>query len=237
MLFARLAALFEAEGFSVRSSISPFMLKSLDPAPERDGLLTHLLRADADWRVAAGAPSLSEIYLIEALARATAPARIFVHGIGAAWTPVALALAFPDAKISAIGGSAAATALLGQLAAKHRLAVSVGKPDGIADLIFVDSAPSDIAQAAAFEAARAYCGPETLVLFQGVAVRGTGASFEAIAASLPAHRASILTRTSSGLGALVPKDAPPALVRALAGLIDPMFTGAPGRAAPSGPAG
>jgi hypothetical protein len=223
MLFARLAALFEAEGFSIRSSISPFMLQSLDTDPARDGTLTHLLRADRDWRVAAGAPALGETYLFEALSRAMAPARIFVHGIGAGWTPVALALAFPGARVSAIGGAPAAVALVAELAAKHRLALSAGKPDGVAALIFVDSAPSDVAQAAAFEAARPFCGPETLVLFQGVAVRGTRASFEAIAASLPGHRASILTRTYSGAGALVPANAPPAVARAVSGLVDPMF--------------
>jgi hypothetical protein len=223
MLFARIAALFEAEGFTLRSSISPFMLQTLDPAPARDGLLTHLMRADRDWRVAAGAASLSEIYLFEALARAMNPARIFVHGIGAGWTPVALALAFPDARVRAIGGAAAALALIDELAAKHRLALSTGKPDGTAELIFVDSAPTDIAQEAAFAAARAFCGPDTLVLFQGVAVRRTQASFDAVAASLPGHRASILTRTSSGVGALVPEAAPPAVVRAISALIDPVF--------------
>jgi hypothetical protein len=223
MLFARLTALFEAEGFLLRSSISPFMLQALDVDPARDGTLTHLLRADRDWRVAAGAPSLSEIYLFEALSRAFAPARVFAHGIGAGWTPVALALAFAQARVRAIGGTPAALTLIGDLAAKHRLALSVGKPDGVAELIFVDSAPTDLAQAAAFEAARPHCGPGTLALFQGVAVRGTGASFEAIAASLPGHRAAILTRTSSGVGALVPEGAPPAVARAIAGFVDPMF--------------
>jgi hypothetical protein len=234
MLFARVAALFESEGFLLRSSISPFMLRSLDPHPARDGILTHLVRADRDWGAAAGAPSMSELYLFEALARAMAPARIFVHGIGACWTPVALALAFPEARVSAIGGTPAALALLESLAVKHRLAVSLGKPDGAAGLIFVDSAPSDVAQAAAFEAARPFCCPDTVVLFQGVAVRGTGASFERIAATLPGHRASILTRTASGMGALVPETAPPAVARAVQGLVDPLFRAG---AAPSGPAG
>lgn len=237
MLFDRVAALFEAEGFTLRSSISPFMLQSLETNPDRDGTLTHLLRADRDWRVAAGAPSMSEIYLFEALSRAMTPARIFVHGIGAGWTPVALAMAFPDARVSAIGGASAALTLIGELAAKHRLALSAGKPDGVADLIFVDPAPTDLAQAAAFEAARPFCGPGTLVLFQGVAVRGTRTGFEAIAATLPDHRASILTRTSSGVGALVPANAPASVARAISGLVDPLFTAGPARAAPSGPAG
>jgi predicted O-methyltransferase YrrM len=215
--------LFEAEGFSLRSSISPFMLQALDANPDRDGTLTHLMRADRDWRVASGAASLSEIYLFEALARVMKPARIFVHGIGAGWTPVAFALAFPDAHIRTIGGAAAALALIGQLAAKHRLALSTGKPDGVAELIFIDSAPADIAQEAAFAAARPFCGPDTLVMFQGVAVRRTQASFDAVAASLPGHRASILTRTSSGVGALVPEAAPAAVVRAISALIDPVF--------------
>lgn len=234
MLFARVAALFEAEGFTLRSSISPFMLQSLDANPDRDGLLTHLLRADRDWRVASGAPSLSELYLFEALSRAQRPARIFVHGIGAGWTPVALALAFPDARIRAIGGAPAALTLIDRLAAKHRLAMSTGKPDGVAELIFIDSAPTDIAQEAAFAAARPFCGPDTLVLFQGVAVRRTQASFDAVAATLASHRASILTRTSSGVGALMPETAPPAVVRAIAGLVDPMFRVERGLAAPSG---
>ncbi|MCM0019695.1 MAG: hypothetical protein NBV67_06850 [Tagaea sp.] len=236
MLFARVAALFEAEGFTLRSSISPFMLQSLDVNPDRDGTLTHLLRADRDWRVASGAASLSEIYLFEALARALRPARIFAHGIGAGWTPVALALAFPEARVWAIGGAPAALTLIDRLAAKHRLALSTGKPDGAAELIFIDSAPADIAQEAAFASARPFCGPDTLVLFQGVAVRKTHASFETIAASLPDHRAAILTRTSSGVGALVPANAPPEVARAIAGFVDPMFS-APARAAPSGPAG
>lgn len=234
MLFDRVAALFEAEGFILRSSIGPYMLRAVDPHPARDGTLTHLMRADRDWGAASGAPSMSELYLFEALARAMAPARIAVHGIGACWTPVALALAFPEARVSAIGGTPAATALLEALAAKHRLALSAGKPGGVAGLIFVDSAPSDVAQAAAFEAMRPFCGPESVVLFQGVAVRGTSASFEAIAASLPGHRASILTRTASGVGALVPETAPPAVARAISGLVDPLFTAG---AAPSGPAG
>lgn len=237
MLFARVAALFESEGFTLRSSISPFMLRALDPHPARDGILTHLMRADRDWGAPSGAPSMTELYLFEALARAFAPARIAVHGIGAGWTPVALALAFLEARVSAIGGTPAAMALLETLAAKHRLALSVGKPDGVAGLIFVDSAPSDVVQAAAFEAMRPCCGPDSIVLFQGVAVRGTGASFEAIASSLPAHRASILTRTASGVGALVPETAPAAVARAISGLVDPLFTAAPVRAAPSGPAG
>ncbi|MCA3268331.1 MAG: hypothetical protein ING19_19900 [Azospirillum sp.] len=223
MLFDRVAALFEAEGFALRTSISPFMLKSIDPDPERDGTLTHLLRADRDWRAPAGAPGMGEIYLFEALARAMAPSRIFVHGIGAAWTPVALALAFPGARVSAIGGVPAAMTLLGELAAKHRLALSVGKPEGIAELIFLDPVPTEIAQAAAFEAVRPHCGPDTLVVVHGVAVRGLRAGFDAIAASLPAHRAVILTRTGSGAGALIPANAPPALARALGGLVDPLF--------------
>lgn len=223
MLFDRVAALFEAEGFVLRSSISPFMLQSLETNPDRDGTLTHLLRADRDWRVAAGAPSMSELYLFEALSRVLRPGRIFVHGIGAGWTPVALALAFPGARVFAIGGAPAAFDLIGELAAKHRLALSTGKPDAVVELIFVDPAPNDLAQAAAFEAARPFCGPGTLVLFQGVAARGTQAGFQAIAASLPAHRASILTRTSSGVGALVPADAPPAVTRAVGALVDPMF--------------
>lgn len=223
MLFARIAALFEAEGFALRSSISPFMLQSLEKDPVRDGTLTHLMRADRDWKVAAGAASLSELYLFEALSRTMTPSRIFVHGIGAGWTPVALALAFPGAQVSAIAGAPAALKLIGDLAAKHRLALSVGKPAGAAGIVFVDSAPSDIAQSAAFEAARAHCDADTLVLFQGVAVRGTRASFEAVAASLPGHRAEILTRTASGVGALLPANASPSVVRAIDGLVDPLF--------------
>jgi hypothetical protein len=195
MLFDEMIAIHEARGFAIRSSISPFMLSSISAKPEEDGTLTHIGKPGADWMLAPGEMSLTDLCFVEALGRARPAARILVLGGRSGWNAQALALANPGAVTAAAGGAP--------------------------DLVFIDADPPGGSFEAAFADACRVARPDALYLFGRIVVDAAIDRFRAVAAPFPDRLAAVLSRTASGLGVLAPAGGDAALRRVVRGFCDP----------------
>lgn len=239
MVFLDLLDIYEAEGFQVRSSISPFLLKTIVNSADQDGTCTYIHKEGANWGASGGGISMSEVYFFETIAFHKPAKRVFGIGCSFGWSTLALALCHPGAKVVAIdigtGTSASGLETTNRAAARHGLnvkAIIAASPEGVApvvaaefdgpiDLVFVDAYHSDAAQLADFEAVRPFLAQDAVVLFHDVYVCSMMESFREIARRMPDHEARVLSRTASGIGALVPKAGPEGLRRAVAAFVDP----------------
>jgi predicted O-methyltransferase YrrM len=238
MLFAKLVGIYQQAGFAIRSSISPFMLTKISNVSHEDGTFTYIVKDGANYGANGGGISMSEVYLIDSLASVFKPATVFGIGCSFGWSSVALAVANPGAKVVAIdiaeGTSAPGLDLTNEIAKRHALNLSghIGRsPEDVApiverelggriDLVFIDADHHDEPQYADFRAVVPYCHPGTVYLFHDVIICQTLASFKRIAAEMPSHEAAILTRTASGIGALIPKSGSPELRATIAAFAD-----------------
>lgn len=239
MLFAKLVDIYQKAGFAIRSSISPFMLTKISNVSHEDGTFTYIVKDGANYGAHGGGISMSEVYLIDSLAAAFKPATVFGIGCSFGWSSVALAVANPAAKVVAIdiaeGTSAPGLDLTNQIALHHGLnlkgligrspedvpAIVERELGGRIDLVFIDADHTDVAQYADFRAVAPYCHPGTVYLFHDVYICQTTASFKRIAAEMVTHDGVVLTRTASGIGALIPKSATAELRAAITAFADP----------------
>lgn len=238
MLFDRLVSAYAAEGLTLRSSISPFMVTRLNPAPAEDGQLTRAGRADVDWFLEPGDLGLPEICFLEALGRARPARRVLVLGAGFGWASCALALANPGARVAALGEAGgkgpAGVAILRSIAAREGLAVAAEAGElgaaaalaaahlgGPADLVLIDQRPPSGRVSAAYAGAAALAAADAIHLFHGLFVGGHLRLFAAIAREARGHAAHVLARTPGAMGALVPEGADARVARVVAGFSDP----------------
>ncbi|MCA3247905.1 MAG: hypothetical protein ING19_19890 [Azospirillum sp.] len=241
MLFDELIATFEGGGFTVRTSISPFMLTTISAAPAEDGTLTHLGRPGADWMGEPGDLSLTDLCFVEALGRARPARRILVLGGRSGWNALAVSFANPDAGLAVLAdpaGTAGAGFPTIEAAARRRKICALARLGpvsaldgfcdealgGVPDLVFVDANPPGGAFEAAFAAAYAKAGPTALYLFGGLIAAGAVDRFVALAAGFPDRFAAVLSRTASGIGVLAPAGGDAALARVANGFCDPFAT-------------
>lgn len=239
MLFARLVEVYESQGISIRSSISPFFLPKISSHPDTDGTFTYLIDQGRNLSHAGGGISMSEVALIEDLGQLIAPRRIFGIGCSFGWSTIALALAFPNAKIKVIdvgtGEGVRGAEFTNRLARERGLNVVAkiaGSPEGVApaiaeafdgpvDFVFIDADHNDKAQYADFNAVRPYCAPDAVYLFHDVVLCGMTESFIQIWKDLGAtYRPRLLTRTASGMGIVTPVASDPRLDRVLDAYVD-----------------
>jgi predicted O-methyltransferase YrrM len=239
MLFVDLVELYGRYGYTIRSSISPFLLKSISVNPAEDGTFTYAIKDGLNIGHSGGGISLSEVALLEDIGKVYRPSRIFAIGCSFGWSTIALAKAIPGARIVAIdvglGMGKEGLALTNRIAAEHGLAVTgvLGASpgdvpaaverhlDGPVDMVFVDADHTNEAQTADFLGIQPFCAADAVYVFHDVMVCNMLDSFKAIAARMPGHRPRILTRTASGMGTLVPRDAHAPLHRILDAYCDP----------------
>lgn len=239
MLFVDLVEIYARYGYTIRSSISPFLLKSISASPAEDGTFTYAIKDGVNIGHSGGGVSLSEVALIEDMGRVYAPRRIFAIGCSFGWSTLALAKAMPGAKIVAIdiglGMGRDGLELTNRIARENGLDVTgvlgaspadvpatvTAHLDGPIDMVFIDADHTDAAQTADFEGIRPFCAADAVYVFHDVMVCNMLDSFKGIAARMPGHRPRILTRTASGMGTLVPHDAHAPLHRILDAYCDP----------------
>ena len=239
MVFLDLIELYESEGFQIRTSISPFLLRSIEKTSDQDGTCTYIHKDGVNWGAHGGGISMSEVYFFETIAAHKQAARVFGIGCSFGWSTLALALSHPRAKVVAIdiatGTSAHGLELTNRLAARRGLdvkAIVAASPDGVApvvaaefdgpiDLVFIDADHNDAAQLADFEAVRPFLAPDAVVLFHDVYVCAMRESFGEIARRMPTHEARVLSRTASGIGAVIPRSGHDGLRREVAAFADP----------------
>lgn len=239
MVFHDLIDLYAREGFVVGGAVSPFLHPELNPNAGKDLTFMYIHRDGENRAVSGGGISLSEVYFIETLGAARPAKRVFGIGCSFGWSTFALALANPDAKVVAIdiahGTSAEGLDLTNAIAKRNGLNVKgvlARSPEGVApvveaefdgplDLVFIDALHTDEAQLADFEAVKPHLAPDAVVMFHDVFLCSMTASFSEIARRAPTHDAHLLSRTASGIGVLLPKDATPAQRQAVAGFRDP----------------
>jgi hypothetical protein len=159
MLFVKLVGLYGRYGFTIRSSISPFLLTKLSLNSAEDGTFTYAFREGSNIGNLGGGISMSEVALIEDVGQVYAPKRIFAIGCSFGWSTLALALAMPNAKIVAIdigmGNGKEGLALTNQIAKENGLNVTGilgASPDDLAatvaahldgpiDMVFIERRP------------------------------------------------------------------------------------------------
>lgn len=247
MLFSRLVELYESQGVGIRSSISPFFLEKISNHPDEDGLATYLIEKGKNIAFAGGGIGMSEVGLLEDMGQLIAPRRIFGIGCSFGWSTIALAMAFPRAKVVAIDvgwgegvRGVEFTNNVARAAGLNVVAKIAGSPEGVAptiaeefdgpvDFVFVDADHTDKAQYADFQAVRPHCTPGAIYLFHDVLLCGMTQSFTQIWRDLGnAYRPRILTRTLTGMGILTRQADDPRLERLLDTYVERHMLGAKG---------
>jgi predicted O-methyltransferase YrrM len=239
MLFVKLVELYGRYGFTIRSSISPFLLAKLSLNSAEDGTFTYAFREGMNIGNLGGGINMSEVALIEDIGQVLAPKRIFAIGCSFGWSTLALAMAMPKAKIVAIdigmGNGKEGLALTNQIAGENGFDVTGvlgASPDDLAatvvahfdapiEMVFIDADHTNEAQSKDYFAIRPHCTRDAVFLFHDVMVCQMLPSFKEIAAATPTHKARVLTRTASGIGILAPKDSHAELHRVLDAYCDP----------------
>jgi predicted O-methyltransferase YrrM len=242
MLFVKLVELYGRYGFTIRSSISPFLLTKLSLNSAEDGTFTYAFREGTNIGNLGGGINMSEVALIEDIGQVLAPTRIFAIGCSFGWSTLALAMAMPKAKIVAIdigmGNGKEGLALTNQIARENGFDVTGvlgSSPDDLAatvaahfdapiDMVFIDADHTNEAQSKDFFGIRPHCTQDAVDMFHDVMVCQMLPSFKEIAAATPTHKARVLTRTASGIGVVAPKDSHADLHRVLDAYCDPYGT-------------
>ncbi len=233
MLFPKLVQLYRRYGLQVLSSVAPLLWVKLATAKDtpltmmpNDRLFTYIL---SEGRLCSGGGGLhmTELYMLECLAEAFSPKRIFVIGNAFGWSTLALSLCFPAAKVVAIDSDLApggndGVAFVNQVAATEGLnaaAVVATSPQDVAriaaaelggtiDLVLIDGDHTNDQQTIDFEACRAAASPDCVYLLHDVLNWELVPSFQTL---VKAHggelNAQLLTRTASGMAVLYPKSA------------------------------
>jgi len=240
MLFVKLVELYGRYGYTIRSSISPFLLSKISNNPAEDGTFTYAIKEGVNIGHSGGGISLSEVSLFEDIGQVYSPKRVYCVGCSFGWSTLAIAMAMPGAKIVALdiglGMGKEGLALTNRIASENGFDVTgvlgaspkdtggalAAHFDGPPDMVFIDADHTNEAQTADFLGARPHCTPDTVYVFHDVMVCQMLDSFREIAAQLPDHKPRILSRTASGMGFLVPKGKFPDLHRILDAYCDPV---------------
>jgi tetratricopeptide (TPR) repeat protein len=232
--FVRLLALYESHGYGVHTGLNPAWFANPDVSLTSFST-PHGGRVDSGWGIAP-----IEATLFDWLAAAgMQPRRVFVLGNGFGWSTLLFAMLWPDARIVAfdacIEGAAARAALdlTSEIANEQgwdvRIAVGVSprdvaatvdaELDGAVDFAFIDGLHTNIQQQRDFDALAPFLTPDAIVACHDVIAWRTLASYEAIAEQ---HGLEpwLLTRTPSGMGVLLPAQAPEQLRVVLRALVD-----------------
>jgi tetratricopeptide (TPR) repeat protein/predicted O-methyltransferase YrrM len=232
--FVRLLALYESRGYSVHTGLNPAWFANPDVSLTSFST-PHGGRVDSGWGIAP-----IEATLFDWLAAAgMQPGRVFVLGNGFGWSTLLFAMLWPDARIVAfdacIEGAAARAALdltaaiAGEQGWDVRIAVGVSprdvaatvdaELDGAVDFAFIDGLHTDVQQQRDFDALAPFLTTDAIVACHDVIAWRTLASYEAIAEQ---HGLEpwLLTRTPSGMGVLLPAQAPEPLRVVLRALVD-----------------
>lgn len=245
-LFPELVRLCERHDVQVLSSVAPMLWVKFATDTSRplidmpnDRLFSYLI-ADGKFCSGGGGLHMSEIYLLECLAYVFDPRRIFIIGNAYGWSTLAMALAFPDARVVAIDsgqspGSVAGIDWTNKVAHSEGLnakAVFGSSPVDVAriaddhlgggpDLVLIDGEHTEHQQAVDFDACKRVAAPECVYLFHDVINWNLGAGLSAvIEANKAAHYGELLTRTASGMGVLYPHELAPRLDNTLRAFID-----------------
>ncbi len=148
-VFPRLVRLYERRGIQVMSSITPLLWIKLATdktralvEPPNDRLFTYLI-ANGELCSAGGGLHMTEVHLLECLARRLAPRRIFIIGNAYGWSTLAMALAFPNASVVAIDGGQAPGGAAG-IEWTNRIA----REEGLKVCVVAASSPGDVAAVA-----------------------------------------------------------------------------------------
>ncbi len=246
MLFPKLVQLYKDYGFQVLSSVVPLlwvkqadMSRSLYEMPN-DRLFTYIL---SEKRLCSGGGGLhmTELYMLESLAEALSPQRIFVIGNAFGWSTLALSMCFPKAEVVAIDsdlveGGNRGVDFVNDVAANEGLnakAVVATSPqdvervakaelDGSIDLVLIDGNHTNDQQTVDFEACRAVASPDCVYLLHDVLNWDLVKSFRALVSAHQAElNALLLTRTASGMAVLYPRSSQDRLGPTLGAFVDP----------------
>jgi predicted O-methyltransferase YrrM len=239
MLFADMVHLYESYGVRIRSSMSPYLLEKISNHPDEDGQATYLIENGVNISHLGGGIGMSEVALVEDLGRTIAPRNVFGVGCSFGWSTIALALAFPAARVVAIdagwGEGKRGIEFTNRIAADRGLnckavlasspqdvpAVATGELDGPIDFVFVDGDHRNEAQTRDFLAVKPFCAPDAVYMFHDVMLCGMLPSFQEIWSHLPGYVPRILTRTLTGIGVIAPASAPAPLHKLLQAYCDP----------------
>ncbi len=239
MVFLDLLDLYAEEGYTVRTSIGVFLPPTFAGDMMPDGYFTYIYKDGVNWGSGGGGISLSEIYFFETVGAHKPAKRIFGIGCSFGWSTLALALSNPGSKSVAIdigwGTSTNGLEVTNRIAARAGLnvkAVLGASPeavpgvmaqefDGPIDLVFIDGEHNNAAQSRDFDAVLPYLAEDAVILFHDVYMCGMSESLAEIAARMPNHETRILSRTASGIGAMVPKKGHEGLRRAVGAFVDP----------------
>jgi len=232
MLFSRVVQLYERRGYRVLSSVAPILWmvqathKDVPPvAMPNDRLFSYIFNADGSFCSAGGGLHMTELYLLEHLAEVLSPKRIFVVGNAFGWGTLALALAFPEARVLAIDngsvdGGNRGVDLVNAVAREESINVvaAIGSSPtdvetlvsahlrGSVDLVLIDGDHKNAQQTLDFEACQRVASPECVYLLHDVINWALIDSFDDLLRRYgDTLHGEVLTRTASGMAILYPK--------------------------------
>jgi hypothetical protein len=96
--------------------------------------------------------------------------------------------------------------------------------DALIDMVFIEADHSNEGQRNDFFGIRPHCAADAVYMFHDVMASHMLPSFNEIAAATPKHKASVLTRTASGIYILARKDSHAELHHVLDACYDPYGT-------------
>ncbi|MFP6735552.1 MAG: class I SAM-dependent methyltransferase [Rhodospirillales bacterium] len=218
-VFLDLLSLYEGEGITVQTSLSPGHFPGFN---SQDIPFTYLYRGGVQLAEGGGI-AFAELAFLEHLFTAIHPQRLFVVGNAFGWSTLALAILNPGARIVAIHVCPTeieeeGIAFTNEMGARLGLDVRARKgksPDHVAaiidaemggpvDFALIDGWHTNEAQRADFEAVKAVADGDCVYLFHDVVNLLLADGFAAIAKDNPALFSSLLFRTPSGMAISYP---------------------------------
>ncbi len=219
--FVTLVGLYEANGFTVQSSLSPahFPGFSLAEIP-----FTYIYQGDVRMSNGGGI-ALSEITFLESLFTARSPKNIFVIGNAFGWSTLALGIMCPNARVVAIDWcprtdeerGLEVTNELAAVLGTDIVAVKGKSPEDVQgivgkyfqepiDFVLIDGNHSPNQLRLDFEASKSVAAPNCIYVFHDVISFGMVEAFVGIAADNPHLTSSLLFRTPSGMAISYPSE-------------------------------
>jgi precorrin-6B methylase 2 len=218
-ILPRLVSIYETQGFDLTTGLNPSHAHGEKTAP-----FTYLLK-DGAFVTSAGGIAVQELYFLESLAVSFQPSSILIIGNSFGWSAVAMALAFPKAKVLAVDAcedrfTQEGLALTNEIARveglSNLLAVKGRSPDDLPsiaaahaqetpwDMVFIDGEHVPRQVVLDFNAVKPFAATEALWLFHDAV------SYDLLEAVETLGRENGLIhqplwRTPSGIAALVPQ--------------------------------
>ena len=221
-----LVTLYEEAGFAVQANLSPLHFPGHSPA---DIPFTYVFGPNGQM-CKGGGIAFTEIAFFEALCERIQPRTIFIVGNAFGWSTLALALMNPSARTVAIdlcprpdeARGLEVTNALARRAGLDVRAIKGKSPDDVAavcarevetpiDLVFIDGGHTPSQQTLDFTACRNVAAPDCVYVFHDVVNFALVDSFVEIAQGNPDLSASLLMRTTSGMGICYHKSRAPTI--------------------------